>query len=294
MNDVRSTARILNWGRWGTDDQLGALNLQTPETILRAFRLVKKGRFYNLSVPLSADGPQWPYFHKTWQTTFLTTQSDPCAAQFADEVLTLVTHSGTHMDALGHCWNEGMLWNGRSHDHVDSYGTRWAGIEQVRGFLTRGVMLDMARFADVEHLGLGEIVTAEAMDACARSQGIRIESGDVLLVRTGWYRVFQNNYELWRQGEPGPDASCTAWLKERNVIAIGADNSGVESYVTKTRPALAPRLHVTALRDLGVYLFEHLDLEELARDRIYEFLFIAAPLRLPKASGSPFSPLAVI
>jgi kynurenine formamidase len=283
--------QLNNWGRWGNDDKIGMLNLQNSESIVRAMQLVKKGKLYNLSVPLEADGPQWPAFHKTWQTTFLTTNVDPCAFQVADDILTLVTHSGTHMDALGHCWNDGTLWNGRSHDHVDSYGTRWAGIENVRGFVTRGVMLDIPRFKKVEHLQLGEAVSAEDMESCARAQRIEIQSGDVLFVRTGWYRVFQSNYELWKQGEPGPDASCTAWLKEKNIIAIGADNSGVEAYI---RTRWNPRLHITALRDLGVYLIEHVDLEELARDQVYEFLFVAAPLRLPKATGSPMTPLAIV
>ena len=285
--------QLSNWGRWGNEDQIGMLNLQNPESILRAVRLVKKGKLYNLSVPLEANGPQWPYFHKTWQTTFLTTHADPCAFQVADDILMLVTHSGTHMDALGHCWNDGTLWNGRSHDHVDSYGTRWAGIENVRGFVTRGVMLDVARFKGVEHLKLGEVVSPQDMDACAKAQRVEVRSGDVLFVRTGWNRLFKSDYELWKQGEPGPDASCTAWLKEKNVIAIGADNAGVEAMIAKTRSPHSPRLHITALRDLGVYLIEHVELEELARDQVYEFLFIAAPLRLPKATGSPMTPLAI-
>ena len=285
---------INNWGRWGADDQLGTLNLQTPASILRAVQLVKQGKMYNLSVPLEAEGPQHPMFHKTWQTTFFTTNTDPCSFHVADDVVTMVTHSGTHMDALGHCWNEGKLWNDRGVEHVTSFGINWAGIEQVPGFVTRGVMLDIARFKGVDHLGLGEVVTAADMDACAASQGIEIQSGDVLLVRTGWYRVFSSDNELWKRGSPGPDASCTAWLKEKEIIAIGADNAAVECYVSEGRDPNSPRLHITALRDLGVYLIENLDLEELARDEIYEFLFMAAPLRLPKATGSPMTPLALV
>ena len=283
-----------NWGRWGTDDQLGTLNLQTPESILQAMQLVKQGKVYNLSVPLEADGPQHPMFHKTWQTTFMTTNDNPCAFQVADDVVTMVTHSGTHMDALGHCWNESTLWNGRDTEAVTSYGIEWAGIENVRSFVTRGIMLDMARFKEVDSLQAGEVVTAEDMDACADAQQVEILPGDVLLIRTGWYTVFQNDLERWKEGEPGPDASCTAWLKEKDIVAIGADNAGVEAYLLKNRSPASPRLHITALRDLGVYLIEHVDLEELAEDEVYEFLFIAAPLRLPKATGSPMTPLAMI
>jgi kynurenine formamidase len=83
-------------------------------------------------------------------------------------------------------------------------------------------------------------------------------------------------------------------LKEKNIVAIGADNAAVEAYIAEGRSPTSPRLHITALRDLGVYLIEHVDLEELAADQVYEFLFVAAPLRLPKATGSPLTPLALI
>ena len=285
---------INNWGRWGQEDQLGTLNLQTPARILEALKLVKQGKMYNLSVPLEAEGPQHPMFHKTWQTTFMTTNEDPCAFQVADDVVTMVTHSGTHMDALGHCWNDDQLWNGRTTDNVTSYGINWAGIENVNGFVTRGVMLDVARFKGVEHLALGEVITADDMEACAAHQGVEIRPADVLLLRTGWYTVFHSDRELWSRGEPGPDASCTAWLKEKDVMAIGADNAAVESYLAEHRSPTSERLHITSLRDLGVYLIEHVDLEELAADEVYEFLFMAAPLRLPKATGSPMTPLALV
>ena len=137
-------------------------------------------------------------------------------------------------------------------------------------------------------------MSAEDMDACARAQDVEIRSGDVLLIRTGWYTVFRENRKLWETGEPGPDASCTAWLKEKEIIMIGADNAGVEAYVAEGRDPASPRLHITALRDLGIYLIEHVDLEELARDEVYEFAFMAAPLRLPKATGSPLTPLALV
>jgi kynurenine formamidase len=150
-------------------------------------------------------------------------------------------------------------------------------------------MLDLPRLRGVRHLSLGEVVTVDMMEECARGQNRSIRSGDVLLLRTGWYTVFHEDRALWEQGEPGPDVSCTAWLKEREIIAVGADNAAVESAVYRHRDSLAPRLHVTALRDLGVYLIENLNLEDLARDHVYEFLFVTAPLRLTNASGAPYA-----
>jgi kynurenine formamidase len=289
-----NTPEINNWGRWGPDDQLGTLNLQTPESILAAVRLVKKGILYNLAVPLEKDGPQYPMFHKTWCVTHFTKDPTPGAFNVADDVVTMEAHSGTHVDALGHFWKDGRMWNGRSEDHVTSYGIEWGAVDKIRGFVTRGVMLDLARHQGVRHLALGRVVTPEEMESCARAQGVEIRAGDVLLLRTGWYTLFHDNRELWSQGYPGPDVSCTAWLKAKDVIALGADNAGVECSVYATRTRTSPRLHVTTLRDLGVYLIEHLDLEELARDRVYEFLFVAAPLRLMRATGAGFSPLALV
>jgi kynurenine formamidase len=214
---------ITNWGRWGPDDQLGALNFMTPESILQAVRLVTKGVVYNLAVPLEKEGPQYPFFHKTWRVTHFTADDRPGAANVADDVVMMEAHSGTHIDALGHYWRDGTMWNGRSSKAVSTLGIAWASIDKVPGFVTRGVMLDLPRLQGVRHLALGEVVTVETMQECARLQHTPIRSGDVLLLRTGWYTVFEEDRALWEQGEPGPDVSSTAWLKEREIIALGAD-----------------------------------------------------------------------
>jgi kynurenine formamidase len=293
--ELMPTPIIHNWGRWGPDDQRGCLNFQTPERVLAAVRLVRHGRVYNLSVPLEKDGPQFPGFHKTWRVTHFSRETAPGAINFTDDVVTMESHSGTHVDALGHVFCNDTMWNGRSATaHVTSYGLEWGAIDCVTGFVARGIMLDLARHRGVSHLELGEVVTPEAMEACARHQGVEIRSGDVLLLRTGWYTVFQTDRDLWNQGEPGPDIGCTAWLRAREIVALGADNAGVESSVLRTRTALTPRLHTTALRDLGLYLIEHVNLEDVARDRVYEFLFVAAPLRLTRATGAPCTPLAIV
>ena len=286
---------IHNWGRWGEDDQLGALNLQSPESVLRALQLVRQGKIYNLAVPLEQGGPQAPAFNKTWQTTYITTSADPDAVQFVDDVVIMESHSGTHLDALGHVWTDGVLWNGVSDDSAAHGRTLdWGGIDNVSAIFSRGVMLDIAKFKGVEHLGLGEVLTADDMQACADAQGVEIQSGDVLLVRTGWRSVFDSDYELWQRGGPGPDISCAAWLQEKDVMAVGADNVSVEANVRGVPSPTSMRLHIAALRDLGIYLIELMDLDELAADEVYEFLFIAAPLRLTKATGSPMTPIAVV
>ena len=108
-------AAVSNWGRWGADDQVGALNLLTPDVILKASKLITKGKVYSLAVPLERNGPQHVPFHKTWKVTFASPGPD---VSFTEDVLTIDTHSGTHIDSLGHSWAEGQFYNGYSEEQV--------------------------------------------------------------------------------------------------------------------------------------------------------------------------------
>ena len=287
-----SETNLSNWGRWGSEDQIGVLNLLTPEVILRAFKLVKKGKVYSLAVPLEKDGPQMPTFHKTWRVSHVARRQNP-DLHIIDDVIMMETHSGTHIDAIGHVWAEGRFYNDFSDEYASSQGVARTGIENVRYIVGRGVMLDIAAYRGVDHLAPAEAVTREDLDGAASAQGITLEPGDIVLVRTGWYKLFYQDYALWQTAFPGPDASTLPWLKQHDVCAIGADQPTCER-----RDPLAHTgnlaLHRYAIRDLGVHILENLDLEELARDKVYEFLFVGAPLRLTHATGSPWNPLAFV
>ena len=279
-----------SWGRWGLEDQVGALNLLTPEKMLKAFRLVKKAKIYSLAVPLERDGPQLPDFHKTWKTHHFWHMEDP-EISFVDDMVTMEVHSGTHIDALGHVWAEAEMYNGHPETEITSRGVGKNGIENVRHMVGRGIMLDLPAYMGIKHIGPEYTVTGEDLDGAAKAQGVSIETGDIVLVRTGWYTLFERNRALWSSQFPGPDGSLKPWLMERDICALGADHPTVEA---KPPTYNSAPLHRYALRDLGIYLMESLDLEELARDRVYEFLFIGAPLRITGASGSPWNPLAIV
>ena len=266
------TQEVSNWGGWGPDDQLGMLNILNAESVLNAVRLVKKGIVYNLAVPLEKDGPQVPWFHKTWKVTYFSDGPHPDGSDVTTDVLTMMSHSGTHIDARGHYLRDGKLWNGGSASEVSATGLGWAAIDNVSAIVGRGVMLDIAAFKGVEHLGLGEVITVEDMTSCAAAQGIEVLAGDTLLLHTGWYRVFKRDRSLWEQGKPGPDHTCGRWLKEKDIVAIGADNVGVES-----NPRGALPLHVVGLRDLGIYFLENINLDDLVRDKVYECSYLSGP-----------------
>ncbi len=281
---------LSNWGRWGSDDQKGTLNLISPQAVKFAADLVKSGKVYSLSVPLEADGPQWPTRHKTWRTTHQLHFEG--GAGFADDVVTMHSHSGTHMDALCHVWYEHQLYNGyNATESVNSDGAWRLGIENVPAIVGRGVLLDIAGWKEVKHLELGEAITAEELDACAASQGVEIKTGDIVLINTGWMTIFETDRERFNSGEPGLDMSTIAWLRAHDIAAVGADNHAVE--VMAAIPPDGLPFHLAAIRDLGLYLLENLKLQQLASDRQYEFLFVAAPLQLTNAVGSPINPLAI-
>ena len=286
---------LSNWGRWGPDDQIGVLNLlQGREQVLKAFSMVREGKIYSLAVPLEKDGPQMPTFHKTWRVSHVAERKDPDQSVI-DDFIIMETHSGTHIDAIGHVWADGQFYNGFPADeYAGSRGVERTGIENVRHIVGRGVMLDVAAYRGVDHLQEAEAITPEDLDGAARAQGVDLQPGDVVMIRTGWYTLFEKDRDRWATSFPGPNGSVLPWLKEHDVCAIGTDHPTCELRIKVGSQEGGLPLHRYALRDLGVYILENLDLEELARDKVYEFLFIGAPLRLTHATGSPWNPLAII
>ncbi len=206
-------------------------------------------------------------------------------------------HAGTHIDALCHQAENLELFGGvavTAEVQTPSGFTRH-GIETVAPIITRGVLLDAARHAGVERLPELHLVGADDLRAAAREQGVEVRRGDVLLVRTGWGAV-------WEEPDTGPyirgagmDAGASEWAAELGVRAVGADNVAWDVYgAVDTRLGLSLPGHVILLVRHGVHIIEHLNLEELARDRILEFCFVCIPLKMKGATGSPVRPLALV
>lgn len=282
-----------NWGRWGPEDQQGALNLMTPELIRRAAGLVKTGKTYSLAVPLEAQGAQWPMRPKIWKVVeHGTVQIGEVLHGSSGDALMMHSHSGTHIDALCHIWNDNQLYNGfDAIQHVKSRGITRNAIDNVPFIVGRGVLLDVAGWKGVDNLALGEAVTADDLDGCAAAQNLSIEAGDILLLRTGWMRLINEDRALFDSGEPGIDMSTIPWLKAHDVVGIGADNHAVE-----VLPQIPPGdivIHRAAIRDLGIYLMENFNLEVLAADKVYECLLVIAPLPIVGGAGSPINPIAI-
>ena len=277
-------------GRWGEDDERGALNLQTPETVLAGLTAARAGRVYSLGLPLQRSGMPHVAHRPTPQRLTLTSHTDDAMyAAFGaapgtgshEDVVVLPTHEATHMDALGHVFDGDTLYNGFPADSMSTYGgLAHCGIEKAGPIVARGVLFDMGPLAP------GHVITVAELEA----RGVSLTPGSVALVRTGWLEAFDPHAGLTYE-QPGLGVDAAAWLGEQGVIAVGADNTAVEA-MPFDGGGFMP-VHVELLVRRGVYLLEHLVLEHLARDGVDEFLLVCSPLSITGASGSPVNPVAI-
>jgi len=280
----------VNWGRWGVDDQRGTLNYITPAVTRAAAALVRAGRTYDLGMKVEAAAPRTATRLPTIRAT--RRRGGAAGRAFADDYLTLNTHGATHIDSLAHVWWDGRLYNGHdAEQHVTSWdGATRNGIETMGGFATRGVLLDVAAHAGVPHLAHGTRISAADLEATARQQGVEVRAGDALLVRTGWIRVWDTDRAAYLRDTPGlGEEGMLEYLHDHKVAAVGADNVAVEAW----DPSVVIPLHTPLIRGFGMVLLELMDLEALAADRVWEFMFVAAPLRITGGVGSPLNPLAL-
>jgi kynurenine formamidase len=212
----------------------------------------------------------------------------------ASGTITMKEHSGTHIDALCHQALELRLFGGIDTNAAETpAGFTHLGIETVPPLLTRGVLLDVAGWKGPGMLPEQYSITAEDLKACAAAQGVTVQAGDVLLVRTGYATLWHDEAAYLRAA--GVGKSGTIWAAECGVVAVGADNMAWD--VPEERdPETGATLfaHLYLLPQKGVYIMENLNLEELARDRQYTFAFVGIPLKLNGATGSPIRPLALV
>jgi kynurenine formamidase len=298
---------LSNWGRWGAGDELGTVNLITPAKRVAAAGLVREGLSVSCARPIvtdiTADTTVQPmrFMVDSGEGRDTATPERQRERRGAAEFIGMVFHgySITHVDAPSHYFWDGKLYNGRSCNLVTSReGATVESIEVLRdGVVSRGVLLDAARTRGVDWLGLGEGVMPEDLEAAERAQGVRVEPGDILLVRTGYYgrRVKQGPVNPLQAGSPALHAACCPWLRERGVAMIGTDTHN--DIAPPPYPGMGNSFHVVCLVAMGLWLIDNANLEELGRAcaerRRWEFLLTIAPLRLRNVTGSPVNPIAV-
>ena len=291
---------LSSWGRWGERDRRGALNYLAPDGVVAASRLVQEGTTVTLSLPMNTkaaeDNPE-PAVH--YMTTTPDLEAGPGELRFAKDFVGADYHNDghTHIDAFCHVIYDGSLYNGAPATAVTGEGAVDDSIEVLaNGLVARGVLLDIPRVRGVPWLDPGQHVFRNDLEAAELEQGVAVAEGDVLLVRTGHTRRL---VELgpWdtASAKSGLHPTAMPFLADRRVAALGGDGNS-DTAPSSTEGVDFP-VHVLALNAMGVHLLDYLQLEDVLaaceRTGRWDFLFVAAPLRITGGTGSPLNPLAV-
>lgn len=305
-------AEYSNWGRWGEDDELGAVNHVGPEQVKAAAQLVRAGKVISMSLPYDLNGPQSGGFRANPLNMMTATGTDFLAGAqdvlpggfgdsrgfgFSDDVLVMPNQAGTQWDGLAHIFWRGQMYNGFEAAQVTAKGAARCGIQVLHeNFVMRGVLLDVARHKGVDTLEPGYAITAGDLDATAEAQGVEVRTGDAVIVRTGMLETRRHNWGDYNGGSaPGMSLHTAPWLYEHDIAALATDTWGCE--VRPNEIELFQPLHIVALVHMGIPFGEIWDLEAIgkdcAEDRVYEFMLSAAPLPITGAAGSPLNALAV-
>jgi kynurenine formamidase len=305
-----AAGNLSNWGRWGADDQIGTLNNVTPEDIVAAAKLIRKGKNFALGLSLKEPiqsglfGGRWNPIH-----TMLATGTDAAAGnqdipypylRYSDDAINMPCQASTQWDALCHIFLDDKMYNGFDASLVDARGAKKLGIEHVRDKMVgRGVLLDIARWKGLDYLEDGYAITIEDLDFCAIAQGVSIGRGDFVIVRTGQQErcLKSGDWTGYAGGDaPGFAFETCSWIRGKDIAAICSDTWGCEVRPNETQEANQP-WHWVVIPAIGISMGEIFYLKELAadcaEDKVYEFFFSAPPLHLPGGAGSPINPQAI-
>jgi kynurenine formamidase len=297
---------ISNWGRWGSEDELGTLNTITDKKRKQAARLVKEGKTVSLELELNKTPNMinaLPFEHEVFlfgaEETLELGLDLADLPEIAGDVFSINYHgfSHSHMDGLPHFAYKGKMYNGFPFEPNVPKGFTRLGVENIAevGIFTRGVIVDLPKFLGIDFIHPGNSITIEVLEAWEKASQTKVSPGDVLLIRTGrWEKVSQDGHWNFQENAAGLHATVAKWLKERDVAAIGCD--GVSDVMPSGTTRLNP-LHELAIISLGMPIFDNLDLEKLAEvsneTKRNTFLFVAAPLNVEGATGSPLNPMAI-
>jgi kynurenine formamidase len=291
----RWQTELTNWGRWGKDDEMGALNLITPAKRRAAAALVKEG----LTVSLASNVATAKAADVPCPAEWAMVAASPAAA--TDRIAYPCIHGAgaTHIDSLAHIFFNGRMWNGYP---VEGNVTREGGalrgsvLNMKNGIVTRAVLYDIPRLKGVPYLEPGARIFPEDLEAWEKKTGVRVGQGDALLLRWGrWARGAKLGPWNTDEGSAGLDNTVIPWIKKRDISLISWETPGYVPQPPGDLPRLA--LHNFVLTHLGIMLLDRSDLDALAevaaaRNR-YEFMLSVAPLPIPRGTGSPVNPLAI-
>ncbi len=292
---------------WGPKDEIGRLNLMTPESRAGVLRRLGGPKVYDLSVEYFIGMPSWqaagdpPY--QMWMTH--TPHGDHVADSmkvgkemsshvgYTGVAISMYTHMGTHIDALNHFGLDGQIYNGFSAaEHLGDRGWKVTGAEKIPPIVARGVMIDLPKAKGVSMLPDGYRVTKSDLVAALARQKTVLRQGDVVLIRTGRMQVYEDA-QSYMKNPPGMGIEAAKFLvEEGGAMIVGADNLSFEAFPSEVPGNYVP-VHTYLLAQQGVPILELVRLEELAQDGVYEFGFLGGSLKLRGSDAAPIRPMAV-
>jgi len=298
---------LSNWGRWGSDDQKGTLNHLSPEKTLQAVSLVSEGVIVSCARPVdfkaSVDVPRPPqHFMVSAGDTYRKGESAVRGdRQVAIDYFGLIFHGHTvtHIDSLAHFFWDGQTYNGRPSSVVSTAegATEFDVMAAAGGIVTKGVLVDAPLLRGVDFIERGDGIGVADIEAAEREHGVRVEKGDVLLLRTGQLgrREVTGPVDVRVDGSSGPSPEILPLLYERDVAVMGSDTGndiGPNPYDRFTNP-----VHQVGIVGLGLWILDNAWLDDLAEACVrrgkWEFMFSVLPLKLPAVTGSPVNPVAI-
>jgi kynurenine formamidase len=296
--------------QWGPNDEAGSTNFYTdPEVVKRALAEAKEGKIYSLGHPYTADMPLIPT--RSFQLRIPGTPTGgPMGSNklvYHDEfVATEIGQVGTQFDGLGHVGVQvgepGDQRNMRYYNGVtelemaNESGLKKNGVEKLHPIIARGILIDAAGLKGVDAMEIGQEITMADVRAALKRQGMedfKFMPGDYIIFRTGWTKYWIKDNKKYNSGEPGIGMEVAKWMAEEvKVGGYGGDTFATE-VIPNPDPACGVCLHSYLITRNGIVNQENMDLEALARDKVYHFLYVFVPVPIAGATGSPGAPIAI-
>lgn len=287
--------------KWGVDDEIGAANYVSPEQVLMATSLVKKGQVHPLGIVVD---PKMPAFPPRSMSLLVVQPGQHNGRQMSqdfgwdlvynDDQATLWFGIGPQLDGLGHMGEAGMYYNcNKAVDFIDISGLKKLGTDKVPPLVGRGVLVDMARYFKVSNMTAGQAISSADIKGAAKAQGIEFRQGDVILFHTGWTdAMLTTEPQAWATAEPGLSNEAAAYLATLNPMAVGADTWGVDV----VPPAPGDKVfygHIEFLKKNGIYILETMNTGRLARENVNEFMFVLGQARIKGTVQMIINPVAM-
>jgi kynurenine formamidase len=280
--------------KWGPGDQRGSANHMKPETVLRAAKLIRTGEVIELGHVLNSSMPFFGTrrFDVHTKRTFMNPQSNRRGSN-EEYVTGEIGQVGTQFDGFAHQTIGNSMYNCLKVDEsATRNGFEKLGIEKVGGLITRGVLVDVAGLKGLETLPDNYEITVQDIEQALEKQKLKLQSGDAVILHTGWGKLWGKDNARYVKGGPGIGVAAAEWLAKQDPMLVGADNSSVE-VSPNPDPKVSLPIHQIMLVVHGIHLLENIKLDELAAKRVHEFALIVQPLKIQGGTGSTVAPLAI-